>query len=196
MRNGVFPAISVNKDVTAISCSHPPNVNSWAQRAPRKSSACYLAAISHSPQWALRSWRGGWGWGEVWKMRILAPDRWDAYKRNDFNEPRLLHLPIHRKVLNSLTWDIWFSLINNNLLMFRVPALSCKLLYNLTPPCSAFRVTWDAVSWASSPKIFHQIKTKLSQLLGCDCFFFKLTQVWFNRIPFWFLIFIEYLIQL
>ena len=36
----------------------------------------------------------------------------------DFNEPRLLHLPVRRKALNSLTWDVWFSLINGNLLMF------------------------------------------------------------------------------
>ena len=27
------------------------------------------------------------------------------------------YLPIHRKMLNSLTWDIWFYLISNNLLM-------------------------------------------------------------------------------
>ena len=40
--------------------------------------------------------------------------------------PRLLHLPIYRKVLNSLTWDIWLPLINNNLLMFRLPVLCCK----------------------------------------------------------------------
>ena len=44
----------------------------------------------------------------------------------NFCEPRLLHFPIHRKELNSLTWDIWFSLSNNNLLMFRLPALCCK----------------------------------------------------------------------
>ena len=48
------------------------------------------------------------------------------YQKNDFSEPRLLHPPIHRKVLNYLTWDIWVLLINNNLLMFRVPALCCK----------------------------------------------------------------------
>ena len=34
--------------------------------------------------------------------------------------------PIHRKALNSLTQDIWFSLINSNLLMFRLPGLCCK----------------------------------------------------------------------
>ena len=32
------------------------------------------------------------------KNRILAPDK-SAYQRNDFREPRLLHLPIHRKGL-------------------------------------------------------------------------------------------------
>ena len=36
--------------------------------------------------------------------------------RNDFSEPKLLHLPIPRKVLNSLTGDICFSFINSNLL--------------------------------------------------------------------------------
>ena len=34
--------------------------------------------------------------------RILGQDSWGAYQRNDFNEPRLLHLPIYRKTLNSL----------------------------------------------------------------------------------------------
>ena len=39
------------------------------------------------------------------------------------------HFPLHtmhRKALNSLTWDIWFSFFANNLLMFRLPALCCK----------------------------------------------------------------------
>ena len=62
----------------------------------------------------------------MWKNRILAPDSWDTYKRNDFSEPRLLHLPIQRKAWNSLTWYICFPLINNNLSMFRPPALCCK----------------------------------------------------------------------
>ena len=60
------------------------------------------------------------------EKRVLAPDSWGANQRNDFSEPRLLHLPIHRKALNSLTWVIWFSLINNNFLTFRLPALYCK----------------------------------------------------------------------
>ena len=68
------------------------------------------------------------------KLRILAPESWGAYQRNDFSEPRLLHLPIHRKALNSLTWVIWFSLINNNLFTFRLPALCCKNSYILQLP--------------------------------------------------------------
>ena len=53
-----------------------------------------------------------------------------------------MHLPIHRKVLNFLTWDIWFSLINNTLLMFRLFPFVAKLLYNLAVPLnSSLRVT-------------------------------------------------------
>ena len=41
-----------------------------------------------------------------------APDSWGAYQRND------LHLPIYRKVLNSLTWNVWFSWSNSNFFFF------------------------------------------------------------------------------
>ena len=58
----------------------------------------------HTLTWALRKGSSGC------ENRMLAPDRWGAYERNDFSEPRLLHLPVHRKALNSLTQDIWFSL--------------------------------------------------------------------------------------
>ena len=56
----------------------------------------------------------------VWKCKLLTPESWDAYERNDFSEPKLLFLPIHRKTLNSLTWDIWFPFIINKFLMFRL----------------------------------------------------------------------------
>lgn len=39
-----------------------------------------------------------------------------AHQRDDFNEPRLLNLSIHRKALNSLACNISFSLVNGNLL--------------------------------------------------------------------------------
>ena len=48
---------------------------------------------------------------------------WDPCETNEFSELRHLHLPICRKSLNPFTWDIWFPLINNNLLIFRLPAL-------------------------------------------------------------------------
>ena len=108
--SGISPAVSVNKDVTAFSNFQPPNVNEGSQKGKQ-----YL--------WSSRGWpppHGAWCWvgrGEcerLKKNRILAPDSWDAYERNDFNNPRLLHLPIHRRTLNSLTWCLVF-LINNNL---------------------------------------------------------------------------------
>ena len=39
-----------------------------------------------------------------------------AYQRNNFSDSRLLHLPICRRALNSLSWDIWCCFINSNLL--------------------------------------------------------------------------------
>ena len=83
------------------------------------------------------------------RSRKLALDSWDAYGRNDFSEPRNLHLPIHRKALNSLNQDIWFSLISNDLLIFYFMSflyLLCfafaKLLYILAPPLCL----WDRSS--------------------------------------------------
>ena len=121
---------SKNKDVTAIRDSGPPDVYIWARRTPGKNNTCYLVAIrlQSLPTMSTKEMMG------CKKHRILAPDSWDAYERNDFSSPRLSHLHIHRKALNSSTWDIWFSLTNNNHLMFRLPALCCKLLCNLTCP--------------------------------------------------------------
>ena len=47
MRNGVFPAVSVNKDVTGISDSGPPKANSWALRALRKEKNSLVRSGSH-----------------------------------------------------------------------------------------------------------------------------------------------------
>ena len=119
VRNGAFSALSINKDVSVISNSRPPNVDFWALRASRKGKKIcvmwLLPGCSHSLRWELSN-------SGCEKHRTLAPESWDSYERNDFIEPRLLCLPIHRKALNSLTWDVWFSLINNNSWMFRLPA--------------------------------------------------------------------------
>ena len=48
---------------------------------------------------------------EIRDMGHRPPDQ-----GNFFSEPKLLHLPIPRKVLNSLTGDIGFSFITSNLL--------------------------------------------------------------------------------
>ena len=96
------------------------------------------------------------------KHRILAPDSWGAYQRNDFSEPRLLHLPIHSKVLNSLTWDIWFSLINSNLLIFWFSGLCCKNSYISCLPSSLFGAVLQSYLRCcvpgSSPLFCQQIK--------------------------------------
>ena len=47
----------------------------------------------------------------VRKHSILASDSWSSYQRNDFSESRPLHLPIQRKPLHSLIWEMSFSLI-------------------------------------------------------------------------------------
>ena len=115
----------------------------------------------------------------TWMMvnRHCPPYNWCTYQRNDFNEPRLLHLPIHRKTLNFLTWDIWFSLINSDLLMFWLPVLWLqKILHILVPPLllqnnSVLIVIWDAVSCGSSPQKIYWVKHN-SQLLGCTFIFF------------------------
>ena len=99
---------------------------------------------------------------------------WGACQRNDFSEPRLLHLPIHRKALNSLTWDIGFSLINNNLVVK-------AWIYPGSPLTSSeqsLRVIWDAVSQTSVLSFVCQIKYN-SQLLGCDFFPRSWQFVWF-----------------
>ena len=79
----MLPALSVNKEC----CSHQ--------------------AISHySQDCTLRGFT-------MEKNRILTLDSQWACQGNDLNDPRLLHLPVHKcfmYLLNSSTWDIYFLL--------------------------------------------------------------------------------------
>ena len=131
--NGIFPAIMVKKDVTAIRDSSLPKLNFWAQ----EEQYCLSSSRQSLPgqRWVLRSWVGWRGDCEIaqetatpqlptanmglrmWviKEQDLASDSRDVYERNGFSEPRCLHLSKHRRVLNSWAWDICFSLINTNL---------------------------------------------------------------------------------
>ena len=122
--------------------------------------------------WLLRSW--GTARSKVSKETGLAPDSWDAYERNEFSEPRGVHLPIQR-MLNSLTWYLIFAVQT-------ACSLCCKLVYSLIPPPASLeqfsQSYWDAVSQAWSCKYSHQVK-QLSTF-RCD-YIFQLTtnlQTW------------------
>ena len=134
---------------------------------------CSQQARSHCSCPQLRTLRGL----RMEKSRILAPDSWGADQRNDSNEPRLLPLPIHRKALNSWTWDVWFSLMNSNLLKIWIPGFCCKDPYrSWLPPTSSqqsLTALWEAASWAWVLSFVRRIKQN-SQLLGC-AFLFQLT---------------------
>ena len=169
MRDEIFPAISENKGYHSHQqLQSAQKVDEPWEDSGRKgylpSNGHHTAATPYSEPW------GSLGYGG--KNGILAPESWGMYQRNDFTEPRLLHLPMHRKGLTSLTWNIWFSLIIFNA---QINAqITCPLLQNFfitwllpsSPWGSSLRVTWDAVSRAWSPKKSHQIKHN-SQLLGC-----------------------------
>ena len=53
--------------------------------------------------------------------------------------------------LNSLTRDVWFSVINSNTLMFLPPGFCCKTLTypgsSITSSEQSLRATWEAVFW-------------------------------------------------
>ena len=99
--------IPCDKDVTVITNCSPlmwasePSGNSGGKKNP-----CQLAAIRLQPLSVVSSEESK---SRMWNHRTLAPASWGVYERNDFSGPRLLHLPVRRKALNSLTWVIWFS---------------------------------------------------------------------------------------
>ena len=75
----------------------------------------------------------GWGAGgmqaAMWTKKQDWPQRAEMRERNEFGEPRGLHLPILR-MLNSLTWYLIFDVQT-------VCSLCCKLVCNLTSPCTS-----------------------------------------------------------
>ena len=84
------------------------SLKSRCQQCGQKNVACHfskqrmLSAIKPSvikPSGSAATLRGIQD-GE--KNRILALDSQDAYQKDNFNEPRLLHLPIHKKARKSL----------------------------------------------------------------------------------------------
>ena len=159
MRNGIFSAISANKDVTVISNSSPPG---HSRRRPAWSGSRQAAATSYR---SLEEPR-------MWQHRILAPDSWDACEGADFSEPKPSHLPIHRKVLNSLTWDVCFQLTIISWCSGYLPFV-VKRLYNQAPHLASLEhFSQGYLRWfllGLSTKNFCRIKCN-SQLLGCGYF--------------------------
>ena len=86
------PAISVNEGCCGHQPLQPPlMVSPEGTEDGNRIPTIKQSGTTASPQrCTLRGLRMG-------KHRTLAPESWGAYQRNDFNEPRLLNLPIHRK---------------------------------------------------------------------------------------------------
>ena len=142
MRNGVFPAISVNQDDKVISFQ-PSRVLRKEECTPG------LTAIRLEPLP-----KGDQGNSGYEKCKGYGPRIGEMHEKNDFSEHRLLHLPIHSKVLNSFTRDIWFSLLHKNtfedylLVLVNFYTTWLPLSSHPPPPWStSLRVTWNTVSW-------------------------------------------------
>ena len=108
VRNWILPDRAVNKDPTVISdCSHHRwwACDPWGNSGRKK----YLVSSSHQPVATPHS--EPWGNSGCENSGYWPKIAGGADQRNDFSEPRLLHLPMHRNVLNFLKWDVWFSLI-------------------------------------------------------------------------------------
>ena len=77
---------------TAVTAAGEP----WGSSGRKEHLSCSAIGLQPRPTVGLRKLR----------MRKLAPESPGTQQRNAFSEPGLLHLPIHRTALNSLTWDI------------------------------------------------------------------------------------------
>ena len=158
------------RNVTAISDFWPPNVNEGFQKGTQclYSSKCHPiprgdcwgagkedARSSHPPHLSslmmnkeLRMW--------AVKKQDSAPGSWGAYERSKFGKPRGLHLPIHRRTLNSLAWYLVFLYYLT--IVFDVQTvcpLWYKLVYSLSPSLAYLgqfsQSYWDTASRAHSP---------------------------------------------
>lgn len=153
--NEVFPAMSVNKEVRHHQFQHPDT----EKGEYLQDHAMWLSLYEVYRNLVM------------WKYRTLAPDSWDAYKRTDFSVSPdsvfLLYI-----VNNFFNLNIWFPLINSNLLMFSLPALCCKNFY---VTCSSLCILRESDYLRScllglkSLKIPTKLKYK-SPLSGCDYF--------------------------
>ena len=134
-----------------ISCHINQEEMSLASKCARGLPKLGSSGCHHPSWWLLWSWANARS--KMNKEAGLAPGSWSAYERNEFSEPRGLHLPIHRR-LNSLTWYLIFDVQRACSLC----ASLCAVWHPLLPPWSSFLSYCEADSWAQNPKHSHQIK--------------------------------------
>ena len=102
LRNGIFLSISVNSGYHNHQGLQPSNMSQWASETQGWKQ--YLSSdYRHSLKWAQYTQDVKTQYIDLRKLLVHI-------KGLIFSEPRLLHLPIHSKVVNSLTWYIYFFL--------------------------------------------------------------------------------------
>ena len=159
------------KDVTVIKPLQPPSQRALRELGMGTSGLPAGQALSHYSQPPAVHPEGS-----GWESRAQALDEQGEYQRDDFSEPRLLHLPIYRKMLNSLTWEIWFSLFKLNFwgssyLVFvaKIPIYPSS---SLTFFGAVLRASWEAVSALGyHPQFCLPDKRKFSTSRLCFFFF-------------------------
>ena len=119
----------------------------------------------YQPSGCTHSWRWAPRQLGMWKHRMLGQEGWDACERDDSSsEPRRLHLPMYRKALNSLTWDI----------LVVVPSLSHVRLL-VTPWTAAhqdslsFTLSWSLLKLMSNESVMpsNHLLLCLSPISSC-----------------------------
>ena len=160
----LLPVMPVSKGCLAIKPSHysHPSGELWANSRWKQN--IHHQALSYPKD-------EPWGDSE-WENRMLAPDSWGGHQRNDFSEPRLLCLPIHRKVLNFIKWDVWFSLIYHYLSVFLTTS---SLLQNPYIPwlLPYLKAVWEAVPQKYVLSFVHQIKLLGSEIFSVNRYSFE-----------------------
>ena len=108
MRNGIFLAISVNKGCHNHQQLQPPSEGELVRTegAQEGMNTCHLAAIKLQPLPIMNPEEA-----QDVKNTGYWPYITEVYIKGMTYVGGHLHPPMHRKALNFLTWDIWFSLI-------------------------------------------------------------------------------------
>lgn len=122
------PSWPQSKDATAISDPSPQTEISELKRGPGRTMPVILWP-SASHVWSPRSWVMGWRGKE-------------KVQRTEMNMKRMTSkspdsCTFHTWKSAKFLWDIWFCLITNNPLKFRLPAPCCKFIWPDSPSASS-----------------------------------------------------------